>query len=90
MRKNLGAMGDGGAVTTNDPALAKAVTLLRYNGEDRERGGFHGHGQTALLDNLQAAVLDVKLAHLPDWLAHRRAMAARYRSGRCLWAAKQA
>jgi len=76
--KALGALGDGGAVTTNDPAVARIVTLLRFNGEDRETGDFHYHGYTALLDNVQAAVLSAKLRHLPDWIAHRRSVANRY------------
>jgi dTDP-3-amino-3,4,6-trideoxy-alpha-D-glucose transaminase len=54
------------------------VTLLRFNGEDRETGEFHVHGYTALLDNVNAAVLDVKLRHLPDWIAHRRRTAGLY------------
>lgn len=79
--KVLGGFGDGGAITTNDPALARMATLLRYNGEDRETGEYHYHGQTALLDNVQAAVLDVKLRHLPEWIAHRRRIAELYRRG---------
>jgi len=79
--KSLGGIGDGGAVTTNDPAIARTVTLLRFNGEDRETGEFHHHGYTALLDNVQAAVLDVKLRHLPRWIERRRAVARRYRTG---------
>jgi dTDP-4-amino-4,6-dideoxygalactose transaminase len=79
--KALGGFGDGGAVTTDDPEIARIVTLLRFNGEDRETGEFHYHGYTALLDNVQAAVLDVKLRHLPSWIAHRRATAARYTAG---------
>lgn len=79
--KLLGCFGDGGAVTSNDPALCRAVRLLRFNGEDRETGEYHGHGFTALLDNVQAAVLDVKLGHLQEWIAHRRGTAARYRAG---------
>jgi dTDP-4-amino-4,6-dideoxygalactose transaminase len=79
--KSLGGLGDGGAVTTNDPDLARFVTLIRFNGEDRQTGEFHCHGYTALLDNLQAAVLDVKLRHLPSWIEHRRAIAALYREG---------
>ena len=55
------------------------VTLLRFNGEDRETGEYQYHGYTALLDNIQAAVLDVKLRHLPEWIGHRRAMAELYR-----------
>lgn len=77
--KILGGFGDGGAVTTNDPKIARIVSLLRYNGEDRETGEYHYHGFTALLDNVQAAVLDVKLRYLPQWIEHRRRMAALYR-----------
>lgn len=79
--KALGALGDGGALTTNDPDVAQMARRLRYNGEDRETGEYHYHGYTALLDNLQAAVLDVKLRYLPAWVGHRRTIAARYRAG---------
>jgi len=79
--KILGCFGDGGAGTTNDPEVARMVALLRYNGEDRETGEYHYHGYTALLDNVQAAVLDVKLRHFVDWVAHRRRIARRYRAG---------
>lgn len=77
--KILGGFGDGGAVTTNDPDVARLASLLRYNGEDRETGEYHHHGYTALLDNVQAAVLDVKLRHLPHWIEHRRRIADLYR-----------
>jgi len=76
--KSLGGLGDGGAVTTNDPEVARMATLLRYNGEDRETREFHYHGYTALLDNVQAAVLDTKLRRLPEWIDHRRKIAALY------------
>ncbi len=79
--KILGCFGDGGAVTTNDPEVARACTLLRFNGEDRETGEYHYHGQTALLDNIQAAVLDVKLRHFPSWLKGRREIAELYCKG---------
>jgi len=79
--KILGGFGDGGAITTNDPHLAHMASLLRYNGEDRETGEYHYHGYTALLDNVQAAVLDVKLRHLPKWIEHRRSIASLYRKG---------
>jgi aminotransferase EvaB len=79
--KSLGGLGDGGAVTTNDPEVARFVTLQRFNGEDRQTGEFHYHGYTALLDNVQAAVLDVKLRYLPDWIKHRRKIADLYRQG---------
>jgi len=76
--KSLGGLGDGGAVTTNDPDLAYFVTLMRFNGEDRQTGEFHHHGQTALLDNVNAAILDVKLRHFDDFVANRRAAAKLY------------
>ena len=79
--KALGALGDGGALTTNDAGVAQMARRLRYNGEDRETGEYHYHGYTALLDNIHAAVLDVKLRHLPNWVEHRRITAARYRAG---------
>lgn len=76
--KILGSFGDGGAVTTNDPDIAKAVSRLRYNGEDRETGEYHYHGYTALLDNIQAAVLSAKLKHFDEWIEHRRHIAGMY------------
>jgi dTDP-4-amino-4,6-dideoxygalactose transaminase len=79
--KLLGGFGDGGAVTTDNEEVARFVGRLRYNGEDRQTGEFHHHGQTALLDNVQAAVLDVKLRHLPDWIEHRRKIARLYCQG---------
>lgn len=80
--KTLGGFGDGGAITTNDEKLAMYARRIRFNGEDRETGEYHHHGFTALLDNVQAAVLDVKLTkHFDNWIGHRRAMADRYRQG---------
>jgi dTDP-4-amino-4,6-dideoxygalactose transaminase len=79
--KILGGFGDGGAITTNDRRVARMAALLRYNGEDRETGEYHYHGYTALLDNVQAAVLDVKLRNLPQWVEHRRKIAALYQRG---------
>jgi dTDP-3-amino-2,3,6-trideoxy-4-keto-D-glucose/dTDP-3-amino-3,4,6-trideoxy-alpha-D-glucose/dTDP-2,6-dideoxy-D-kanosamine transaminase len=79
--KSLGGLGDGGAITTDDPQVARMATLLRFNGEDRQTGEFHCHGYTALLDNVQAAVLDAKLRHLPQWIEHRRHIAGLYREG---------
>ncbi len=79
--KILGGYGDGGAITTNDPNVALFVRRMRYNGEDRKTGEYHGHGFTCLLDNLQAAFLDVKLLHLPAWIERRKAIAEMYRRG---------
>ena len=78
--KILGGYGDGGAITTNDPEVALFATRMRYNGEDRDTGKYHGHGFTCLLDNMQAAFLDVKLRHLPRWIIRRNEIAARYRA----------
>lgn len=75
--KNLGAYGDGGAVTTNDAALAARVRRLRDGGQ----AGRYNHvecGVNSRLDELQAAVLRVKLAHLDTANASRREQAARY------------
>jgi len=52
---------------------------MRYNGEDRKTGEYHGHGFTCLLDNLQAAFLDIKLRHLPSWIVKRKKIAQHYR-----------
>jgi dTDP-4-amino-4,6-dideoxygalactose transaminase len=79
--KILGGFGDGGALTTDDEAVARMASRLRYNGEDRTTGEYHCHGYTALLDNVQAAVLDRKLGHLPSWIEHRRRIAQLYRQG---------
>ncbi len=79
--KVLGAFGDAGAITTNDERMATTVARLRYNGEDRATGEYHHHGYTCLLDNVQAAVLDMKLQHLPTWLDRRRQIAELYRTG---------
>lgn len=75
--KNLGAYGDGGAIATNDAALAKKIRLLRDLGQERK----YVHtvkGYNSRLDGLQAAVLSVKLRHLDAWNARRREIAARY------------
>lgn len=78
--KILGGYGDGGAITTDDPGVALFATRMRYNGEDRETGEYHGHGFTCLLDNMQAAFLDVKLKYMPQWIERRKGIAERYRA----------
>ena len=76
--KNLGAAGDGGAVATADPALAEQVARLRqYGWTERFRVGLPG-GRNSRLDELQAAVLRVKLRHLDGWNGRRRAVAEQY------------
>jgi dTDP-4-amino-4,6-dideoxygalactose transaminase len=76
--KNLGALGDGGMVLTNDPDVAERVRRLRFHGS----GGDYAYdliGYCSRLDALQAAVLQVKLRHLDEWNETRRRHAARYR-----------
>jgi dTDP-3-amino-3,4,6-trideoxy-alpha-D-glucose transaminase len=75
--KNLGAMGDGGAITTDDDTLADRVRLLRSYGW-RTRSVSEVLGVNTRLDELQAALLRVKLAHLDEWNNLRRKLAARY------------
>jgi dTDP-3-amino-3,4,6-trideoxy-alpha-D-glucose transaminase len=75
--KNLGAIGDAGAVVTDDPAVAAAVRELRSFGE-RGEGAAVRRGSNSRLDPLQAAVLSVKLPHLDAWNGRRRELADRY------------
>jgi dTDP-4-amino-4,6-dideoxygalactose transaminase len=75
--KNLGAYGDGGAVLTNDDGVADTVRLLRNHGQ-REKYVHLIEGQCHRLDNLQAAVLAVKLPKLDAWNEGRRRAAAAY------------
>ena len=75
--KNLGAMGDGGAVTTNDPQIADRIRVLRNYGS-RVRYVNEVQGYNSRLDPLQAAILRVKLAKLDEWNARRTAIAQRY------------
>ena len=75
--KNLGAFGDAGAVTTNAPALAQRIALLRNYGSARK----YSHeiiGYNSRMDPIQAAVLSVKLQRLDAWNARRRVLARRY------------
>ncbi len=75
--KNLGAVGDAGAITTNDAVLADKVRVLRNYGS-RQRYVNEVQGYNSRLDPVQAAVLQVKLAHLPEWNGRRAQVAARY------------
>src|SRR5215472_667359 len=76
--KNLGGAGDGGMVTTQDPALAERLRLIRVHGSRKK---YHHEilGTNSRLDALQAAVLRIKLRHLEEWTLARQARARRYR-----------
>jgi len=76
--KNLGACGEAGAVTTNDPALAAQVRMLRDHGQAKKY--YHSmEGYNGRLDAIQAGILHVKLQHVREWNKQRRARAAEYR-----------
>ena len=75
--KNLGALGDGGAVTTNDPELAAAIRALANYGSQKKYV-FKYTGRNSRLDEIQAAVLDVKLKYLDEDLKARQTIAAYY------------
>jgi dTDP-4-amino-4,6-dideoxygalactose transaminase len=75
--KNLGAYGDGGAVVTNDGELAEKVRMIANHGR-MAKYNHQMEGVNSRLDGLQAAVLEVKLRHLPDWNQKRRQNAALY------------
>jgi dTDP-4-amino-4,6-dideoxygalactose transaminase len=77
--KNLGAYGDAGALVTNDDALAERMRMYANHGR-KDKYDHLFEGTNSRLDNLQAAVLGVKLAHLADWTTARIAVAERYRA----------
>ena len=76
--KNLGALGDGGALTTADDALASRARRIR-NGGQTDRYHHAEFGVNSRLDEMQAAILRARLPLLPGWTARRRAIAAAYR-----------
>ena len=75
--KNLGAFGDGGAVTTGDAEIADRARMLRFHGS-RDKRSFEVVGYNSRLDELQAAILRVQLPSLAEWAAGRRAAGAHY------------
>mgnify|MGYP000122315066 CR=1 FL=1 len=86
--KILGSYGDGGAIVTNDEKLAKKLYLLRDHGEmpsylrkPKDKDKIYFFGFNSLLDNIQAAILNVKLKHLPQWIKRRREIAKMYYEG---------
>ena len=79
--KMLGAAGDGGIAVTNDEEIAEKIRLLRDHGYQRSTGDILCYGYNSRLDNVQAAILDVKLKHLPEWIERRRELASLYHEG---------
>jgi dTDP-3-amino-3,4,6-trideoxy-alpha-D-glucose transaminase len=75
--KNLPALGDGGAITTNDDEIAERVRMLRFHGS-QDKHTFELIGFNSRLDELQAAILRAELPHVDDWCAGRRAAAGHY------------
>ena len=80
--KNLGAMGDAGALVTNDAALAERMAMFARHG-GLTKGEHAIEGINSRMDGLQAAVLAVKLRHLHEWTARRRVLADDYRRELC-------
>ena len=79
--KILGGAGDGGIVTTNDAKVAENIRFLRDHGQNRETGELIGYGFNSRLDNIQAAILNLKLKYLPQWIERRRELANIYHQG---------
>lgn len=80
--KNLGAYGDAGGLTTNDVEMDSRLRRLRNHGmKPGAKFVYDELGYNHRMDGLQGAILDVKLRHLSDWNARRRAAAARYKEG---------
>lgn len=79
--KNLGAAGDGGMIITNDDEIAERCRSIRVHGMGRERYYYDHLGYTSRLDELQAAILRVKLTKLDDWAKRKGEIACRYFGG---------
>jgi dTDP-4-amino-4,6-dideoxygalactose transaminase len=76
--KILGCAGDGGMLATNDDAVARKMLLYRDHGLERETMEQKCYGYNSRLDNIQAAILNIKLKFLPSWIERRREIAALY------------
>lgn len=76
--KALGGFGGSGMITTNDDTIAEKARLMRYNGENREDRRFYYHGHNFLMDNIHAALLQVKFKYFPEWLKRRGDIAELY------------
>jgi dTDP-4-amino-4,6-dideoxygalactose transaminase len=79
--KVLGAAGDGGFLTTSNEKMDENIRLLRDHGQDRKTGEIFFYGFNSRLDNIQAAILNVKLKYLPRWIERRREIAKIYHEG---------
>lgn len=79
--KMLGAAGDGGIAVTNNEEIAERIRLLRDHGYQRSTGDILCYGYNSRLDNIQGAILDVKLKYLPEWIERRRELARLYHQG---------
>ena len=79
--KILGGTGDGGIVVTNNKRIADKIRLMRDHSQNRKTGEILGYGFNSRLDNFHAAILDVKLKHLPKWIERRREIAQIYHDG---------
>lgn len=79
--KMFGSTGDGGFVVTDDEKISNRLRALRDLGQDRATGNILFHGFTSRLDNIQAAILNVKLKYFPGWIEKRRQAAAIYHKG---------
>lgn len=80
--KALGAFGEAGTLTTNDQKIDEKILLLRYHGVMRDPARTQRmFGYNAVLDNIQAVILNVKLKHYDEWVNRRREIAEKYRQG---------
>jgi dTDP-4-amino-4,6-dideoxygalactose transaminase len=79
--KMLGAAGDGGFATTNNEEIEEKIRLLRDHGQQRTTGKILFYGFNSRLDNIQAAILNVKFKYLPKWIERRREIARIYQEG---------